>query len=169
MAFAGATVLSRFQFMPLKSKPVRASRTQIADLMFPADANSRGTVFGGVVLKMVDKAASVCAYRHAGGACVTVAMERIEFRVPIYVGEFVVMESQVNFVGSTSMEIGVEVYAENLETGKRRHTNSCFVTMVSVNKDGSPKKVPGLLLETPEEKSRCREALLRRKQRLARP
>ena len=113
------------------SKPVRDSISDVADLMFPPDANMHGTVFGGKVLQMVDKAASVCAMRHSGKPCVTVAMERVEFLVPIRVGTFLIAKAQVNHTGRSSMEIGVEVYAEDMPGGSRVHTNSCLVTMVA--------------------------------------
>jgi len=134
--------------------------------MDPTDANIRGAIFGGRILQMVDKAAAVCAMRHAGKPCVTVAMERVEFLVPIAVGELVTVEARVNYVGRTSMEIGVEVHAEDLEKGRRRHTNSCLVTMVAVDAKGQPTPVPGLLVETPEEKERWAAAESRRKSRL---
>ncbi|MBI3548292.1 MAG: acyl-CoA thioesterase [Elusimicrobia bacterium] len=149
----------------VKSRPVRASRTVLSDLMSPPDANIRGTVFGGKILAMVDKAAAVSATRHAKAPCVTIAMERVEFLVPIQVGDWVLVEAQVNFVGRSSMEIGVEVYAENLERGDRRHTNSCLVTMVALDKKGRPAPVPALTLETPDEKTRHAAALLRREAR----
>ncbi len=149
-----------------KAKPVRESLTQLADLMSPPDANMRGTVFGGKILQMVDKAAAVCAMRHAGKDCVTVAMERVEFLVPIQIGHLVTVEARVNCVGRTSLEIGVEVYAEDMASNERRHTNSCLVTMVAVDKDSRPAPVPGLVLETPEDKTRHAEAVSRREKRL---
>jgi acyl-CoA hydrolase len=149
----------------LPAKPVRASVTQLSDLMYPTDANFHGTVFGGVVLAMVDKAAAVCAMRHSGKPCVTVAMDRVEFLVPIRIGSLVVAEAQVNYTGKSSMEIGVEVFSEDLETNTRRHTNSCLVTMVAVDKDGKPAPVPGLQLETKDEKARWASAEERRKAR----
>lgn len=149
----------------MKEKPVRASLTQVADLMFPSDANQQGNVFGGSILKLIDKAAAVCAARHAERLCVTVAMDRVEFRVPIRVGDFVVAEAQVNHVGRSSLEVGVEVYAEELVGGGRRHANSCLVTMVALGPDGRPAEAPALRLETPEEKRRWQEAEERRKKR----
>ncbi len=143
-------------------RPARASRTQLSDLMAPPDTNAQGTVFGGKVLQMVDKAAAVCAMRHAGKPCVTVAMERVEFLVPILAGDFVIAEARLNHAGRTSMEVGVEVYAENIKTLRRRHANSCLVTMVAVDEKGRPSPVPPLLLETPEDKTLCTQAEERR-------
>lgn len=133
--------------------------------MYPTDANFRGTVFGGVILALVDKAAAVCAMRHAGQSCVTVAMDRVEFLFPINVGDLVIAEAQVNHVGRSSIEVGVEVYAENITTNERRHTNSCLVTMVAVDQKGNPTQVPGLQLETPDQKKRWKAAEERRKAR----
>jgi len=134
--------------------------------MQPQHANVNGSVFGGVILQMVDKAGAVCAMRHADLPCVTVAIDRVDFLVPIEIGDFVTVEAHMNFAGRTSMEVGVEVYAENLTSGSRRHTNSCFVTMVAM-KDGKPTAIPGLLLEKPEEKIRYAAALERREHRKA--
>ena len=149
----------------LVAKAVRESVSDVADLMFPPDANMHGTVFGGKVLQMVDKAASVCAMRHAGKPVVTVAMDRVEFLVPIRVGTFLIASAAVNYVGRTSMEIGVEVYAEDMPGGSRVHTNSCLVTMVAVDQNGRPSPVPPLLVETPEEKARWQAAEQRRRSR----
>jgi acyl-CoA hydrolase len=153
----------------LPSKPSRDSMSDVADLMFPPDANMHGTVFGGKVLQMVDKAASVCAMRHSGKPVVTVAMERVEFLVPIRVGTFLIANARVNHTGRTSMEVGVEVYAEDMPGGRRVHTNSCLVTMVAVDDAGRPAPVPGLTLETPEDKKRWDEAENRRRRRLEKP
>ena len=159
--------------MPSKKKPAdgleprapRESVSDVADLMFPPDANMHGTVFGGKVLQMVDKAASVCAMRHSGKPCVTVAMERVEFLVPIKVGTFLIAEARVHATGRTSMDIGVEVYAEDMPGGRRVHTNSCLVTMVAVDAEGRPSPVPPILAETPEDKARQAAAEARRQAR----
>ncbi|HAZ07237.1 MAG TPA: acyl-CoA thioesterase [Elusimicrobia bacterium] len=151
--------------MNRQPKAVRESISDVADLMFPTDANMHGTVFGGRVLQMVDKAATVCAMRHAGGLVVTVAMERVEFLVPIRVGSFLIAEARVNHVGRSSMEIGVEVYAEDLVKGVRQHTNSCLVTMVAVDPNGRPTIVAPLLLESRDEKDRWIAAEARRQSR----
>ncbi len=149
----------------LKAKPVRASLTYLSDLMSPPDANAYGSVFGGKILAMIDKAAAVCAMRHAAQPCVTVAMDRVEFMVPIFVTDLVTVEARINYAGKTSMEIGVEVFSENMAKGTRVHTNACLVTMVAVTKDRKPARVPGLILETPGDKSRYAAAVARRKAR----
>jgi acyl-CoA hydrolase len=151
----------------LPARAVRESVTEVSDLMFPPDANMHGTVFGGKVLQMVDKAASVCAMRHASKPCVTVAMERVEFLIPIRVGTFLTAKARVNYTGRSSMEVGVEVYAEDMPGATRQHTNSCLVTMVAVDGSGRPSAVRPLLLETPNEKERWKAAEKRRQARAA--
>lgn len=145
-----------------RGKAPRESLTDVADLMLPPDANMHGTVFGGRVLQMVDKAASVCAMRHCEKPVVTVAMERVEFLVPIRVGTFLVASARVIYTGRTSMEIRVEVYAEDMPGGRRVHTNSCLVTMVAIDENRRPAPILPLLVETPEEKAQWKAAEARR-------
>jgi acyl-CoA hydrolase len=146
----------------IEAKAVRESETQLSDLILPSHSNTVGTVFGGKILEMVDKAAAVCAMRHSEKPCVTVAMERVEFLVPIRVGCLIIVTARVNFVGKSSMEIGVEVYSEDIKEGTRKHTNSCLVTMVAVDDDTNPIPVAGLICETPDEKKRFDDAKKRR-------
>lgn len=135
-------------------------------MMMPQHATVLGRVFGGVILSMADTAAAVSAMRHARNPCVTVSVDRVDFREPIHVGELVVMCSSVNYVGSTSMEVGVRVEAENLVTGVRRHTNSCYLTFVAIDPEGRPVKVAPIVPETAEEKRRYSAASERRRLRL---
>ena len=107
------------------SRTVRESQAEMSDMMMPENANILGHVFGGVILSMMDKSAAIAAFRHARNNVVTVSVDRVDFREPIHVGDLVVMKSIVNYVGTTSMEIGVRVEAEHLVSGRRRHTNSC--------------------------------------------
>lgn len=148
------------------AQPVVASRHESSALMMPEDANVLGHVFGGAVMALMDKTAAVCAMRHARVQCVTVSVDRIDFREPIHVGELVVLKASVNFAGRTSMEIGVRVEAEDLRTGVRRHTNSCYLTFVAIGDDGRPIPVPAVLPETSEEQRRFEAAQARRKRRL---
>ena len=135
-------------------------------LMMPQHANNLGHVFGGVVLSMIDTTAAVSAIRHARNPCVTVSVDRVDFREPIRVGELVIMKASVNYVGTTSMEVGVRIEAENLLTGDRHHTNSCYLTFVAIDGGGRPIKVPPITPETPEEKRRHEAARERRRRRL---
>ena len=132
----------------------------------PHHANNLGHVFGGVMLSMMDKTAAVCAFRHSRLNVVTASIDRVDFREPIHVGDLVVMKASVNYVGKTSMEVGVRVEAEELLTGRRRHTNSCYLTFVAVDRNGKPIEVPGLVAETPDQVRRFQAAEQRRQSRL---
>ena len=134
--------------------------------MMPQDENTRGHVFGGAILAMLDKTAAVCAMRHARMPCVTVSVDRVDFREPIMVGELVIMRASVNFVGKSSMEIGVRVEAENILTGVRRHTNSCYATFVALDTTGAPTEVPRLICETDDERRRMAAGAERKRRRM---
>jgi acyl-CoA hydrolase len=143
------------------------STSEITELMMPGQVNNLGHVFGGVVLSMVDRAAAVTAMRHAHQPCVTVSINRVDFKEPIYAGEVVTCSARVNYAGRTSMEIGVGVVAENPITGSRRHTNDCFLTFVAIDENSRPAPVPGLKLVTEEDKRRFEEGRRRRENREA--
>lgn len=148
--------------LDLTPRPVKASQTTMTELMMPSMANNRGNVFGGVILSLVDKAGAVSAIRHAGGPCVTVSVDRIDFREPIHLGELVTAKASVNFVGKTSMEVGVRVESEDVPSGKRRHTNSCYLTFVAIDERGRPRRVPPVVPESDEEMRRQEAAKTRR-------
>ncbi len=148
------------------TRTVRESQHETSEIMMPGHANNLGHVFGGVVLAMMDKTAAVAAIRHARASCVTASIDRVDFREPIHLGDLVVMKASVNYVGRTSMEIGVRVEAEDLQTGRRRHTNSCYLTFVAVDRNGRPLEVPHLKPETPDEVRRYQAAVERRRLRL---
>jgi acyl-CoA hydrolase len=134
-------------------------------LMSPDMANFAGKVHGGALLKLLDQVAYACASRHAASYVVTVSVDQVVFRQPIHVGELVTFLACVNHVGTSSMEIGIKVLAENIRTGETRHVNSCFFTMVAVNEHGETNSVPALVLQTSEQQRRSRQAVLRRKLR----
>jgi len=138
----------------------------MSELMMPTMANNMGNVFGGVILSLVDRVAAVAAMRHARQPCVTVSVDRVDFHEPIYLGELVTAHAAVNFTGKTSMEVGVRIEAENLLTGKRRHTNSCYVTYVAIDERGRPAPVVPVVPETETEKRRYEAAAARRRRRL---
>ena len=150
----------------LDPAPVKASQSTMSELMMPNMGNNLGHVFGGVILALVDQVGAVAATRHARQPCVTVSVDRVDFLEPIYLGELVTARSSVNFVGRTSIEVGVRIEAENLITGERRHTNSCYVTFVAIDNEGHPVPVRPLLLETEEDRRRNAKAAARRAQRL---
>ncbi len=147
------------------ARTVRESQLETSSLMMPADENVRGHVFGGAVLAMMDKAAAVCAMRHARASCVTVSVDRVDFREPIRVGDLVILKASINYVGRSSMEIGIRVEAENMLTGERRHTNSCYITYVALDRDSKPMEAPALICETPVEKRRNAAGAERRRRR----
>lgn len=134
--------------------------------MLPQHSNNLGLVFGGVILAMMDTASAVCAIRHARSTCVTASVDRVDFREPIHLGDLVIMRCSVNYVGRTSMEVGVRVEAEDLQTGNRRHTNSCYLTFVAIDRNGRPIEVPQLVPESAEEIRRYEAAKARRQRRL---
>jgi acyl-CoA hydrolase len=150
----------------LEPRPPRASESVISELMMPNQVNGLGHVFGGVLLSMVDRVAAVAAMRHAGHPCVTASIDRVDFREPIYAGELVTCRARVNYVGRTSVEVGVMAEAENLFTGTRRHTNSCYLTFVAIDDQHDPVPVPPLKPETDDDVRRMREGEIRRRNRL---
>jgi len=134
--------------------------------MLPSDANPMGNVHGGTILKMVDVAAGVAALRHARMNTVTASIDRMDFYNPVYVGNLLTLKASVNYVGTTSMEVGVRIEAENLRTGKVTHTGSCYLTYVAIDENGHPTEVPDIVPETPEEKRRWEAGKRRREERL---
>ena len=151
---------------PRPSRTVKESQNESSALMMPQHANVLGNVFGGVILSMMDQVAGVSAFRHAKAPVVTASIDRVDFREPIRVGDLVIMKASVNYVGRSSMEVGVRVEAEDLMTGTRRHTNSCYLTFVVVDRAGRPIQTPSLVVETEEERRRYARAELRRRRRL---
>ena len=126
--------------------------------MGPQDANSHGNVHGGVIMKMVDEAGALVAMRHAQTPVVTVAVDSMTFRKPIYVGNLVMCDAELTYVGRSSMEVRVLVFAENPLHGGKTLTNSAFLVYVALTKDGTPTTVPGLVFETPAQQTRANEA-----------
>lgn len=154
--------------IPLKGKPVSASRSEMTEIVLPAQTNPLGKLLGGQVMHLVDMAAAMAAHRHSNSYVVTASVDYIDFRNPVNLGEIVNLKSQVNRVFHTSMEVGVEVYSENAMTGERKHTTTAYVTFVAIDEHTKkPKLVRPLILKTAEEKRRWREAAGRRKTRLA--
>jgi acyl-CoA hydrolase len=132
-----------------------------------ADANNTGNVHGGVIMHLCDEVAGIAAVRHSGGRVVTAAMDRMNFRHPVFVGQLVTVKATVNGAWRTSMEVGVRVESENVRSGEVLHTSTAYLTMVALDDEGNPTEVPPLAPETPDELRRAREAQLRRDTRLA--
>ena len=149
----------------VEPKPVRASRTTITELMIPAYANFGGKIHGGILLSLMDKAAYACASRHSGNYCVTVSVDGVDFLQPVDVGDLVSLRASVNYVGRTSLIVGIKVTAENARLGIVKHTNTSYFTMVARDDVGQPVLVPPLVLETDDDLRRFATASKRRKLR----
>ncbi len=143
----------------------RDCQLEMTVLMTPDMANFSGKVHGGALLNLLDRVAFSCASRFSKGYAVTLSVDQVFFKEPIHVGELVTFRAAVNYAGRTSMEIGIRVEAENIRTGARRHTNSCYFTMVAVDDEGRPAVVQEYVPATPTEQQRWKAASLRRELR----
>ena len=135
-------------------------------LMMPTDANVLGNVFGGAIMRYMDEVAAIVAWKHAGTNAVTASIDRMNFYAPVYVGNILVLKASVNYVGRTSMEVGVRIEAQ-AKSGKTTHTGSCYLTYVAIDSKGRPTRIPKLMPQTQDEKRRFKQALARRKLREA--
>ena len=149
----------------LTPKPVGASRTTITELMIPSYANFGGKIHGGILLSLMDKVAYACASRHSGTYCVTVSVDGVDFLQPVDVGDLVSLKASVNYVGRTSLVVGIQVSAENVQRAFVKHTNTSYFTMVARDGNGQPVVVPPLILETDDDIRRFVTASERRKLR----
>lgn len=138
----------------------------MAEIMTPDMANFHGNIHGGHILKLLDCVAYACAARYSGKYIVTLSVDQVIFKEPIHVGELVSFYASVNYVGTSSMEVGIRVIAENLLTQEKRHTNTCYFTMVALDQNGKPTRVRPLELRTETQKRRYQEALLRKERRM---
>jgi uncharacterized protein (TIGR00369 family) len=138
------------------------SRTTITELMIPSYANFGGKIHGGILLSLMDKVAYACATKHAGTYVVTVSVDNVEFRQPVEVGELVSLLASVNYVGKSSMIVGIKVVSENIKTATIKHTNTSYFTMVAKDDDGKPTEVPPLILEDDKDIRRFLEAMKRK-------
>jgi uncharacterized protein (TIGR00369 family) len=150
------------------SRRIRDSRVTLHQLMLPPHANAMGNVHGGVILKIADEAAGICAMRHARRQCVTVAIDSVSFHSPVHVGELLALEASLTYVGRTSLEVHVNVHAEEPISGVITHTNSAYFVFVALDENGQATKVPDIEFEDDEERARFAEAAERQKLRLAR-
>jgi uncharacterized protein (TIGR00369 family) len=151
----------------MEGKKISESRVTMAQLMIPQNANPAGNVHGGDIMKLIDTAGGVAATRHAQAYTVTASIDRIDFHSPVFIGDFLIIKASVNFVGKTSMEVGVRVEAENLISGEKRHTGSAYLTFVALDHANRPIQLPPLILETEEDEHRNKEAAARKQMRLA--
>ena len=153
---------------PVAPRPASESQVVMSIQMNPGDANPTGNVHGGTIMKLVDTAAGVCAMRHCRTRVVTVTVDSMTFLHPVFVGNVVTVRASVNDVGTTSMEVGVRVEAENIRTGEVRHTSSAYLVFVALDDEGNPTQVPPLVITTEAEKRRQAHARIRRESRRAR-
>jgi acyl-CoA hydrolase len=150
-----------------KTKTIQASRISIAQLMQPEHANNIGNVHGGWIMKLVDEAGALACMRHAQRRVVTVSIDSMVFRNPIKIGDLVLLTAELTYTGRTSMEVEVQVQAENPITGERIHTNTAYLVYVALDDTGHPVPVPTLIAETELEKDKLDEARRRQTSRLA--
>ncbi len=152
----------------LSPKPARESHISLAQLMQPEHANNLGNVHGGWIMKLVDEAGALACMRHARRRVVTVAVDSMVFHEPIRIGDLVILDAEVTYVGRTSLEAEVKVVAENPVTGLRTNANTAYVVYVALDETGKPTPVPPLLRENAEDERRMKEAELRQARRVGR-
>ncbi len=152
--------------MPVEPRSVAESRVEMVELVLPNDANPLGNLLGGKVMHLVDIAAAIAAHRHCRCPVVTASVDRIDFLHPVRVGQIIILQASVNHAAHTSMEVGVRVLSEDLDTGDRLHTASAYATFVALTPSGLPATVPPLVLESDDDRRRFREAGARRAVRL---
>lgn len=144
-----------------KFKKVSDSKITLSQLMLPSHSNFSGKIHGGYILSLMDQIAFACASKYSEKYCVTASVDTVDFLNPIEVGELVTLKSSVNYVGRTSMVVGIRVTSQNIQTGKIKHCNSSYFTMVAKDENGNSTPVPGLILSTLEEVRRFYDALRR--------
>jgi acyl-CoA hydrolase len=152
--------------VPLESRTVKESEVTMTELVLPSHTNSLGSIFGGVVMSWIDICAAIAAQRHSRMVVVTASIDALKFVAPIYTGWIVNLQSSVNYVSNTSMEVGVKVEAENPQTNERYHTATAYLTFVALDESGKPVKIPKVIPETTDQKRRYDRAKVRRQERL---
>lgn len=149
----------------MSEKTVQYSQLTTNQFMMPAHANHMGYVHGGVIMKLVDETGALCAIRHAQHQVVTIVVDQMKFRAPVQVGHMVSLSASVNWVGTSSLEVGVRVVTTDPVKGEQLHTNSAYLVYVAIDDEGKPAQVPPLILETEDEKRRWQAAERRRQRR----
>ena len=144
---------------------VEASKITLSELMLPSHSNFSGKIHGGYLLKLMDQIAFACASKYSGCYCVTASVDTVDFLNPVDVGELVTLKASVNYVGKTSMVVGIRVTSEHIQTGIKKHCNSSYFTMVAKDEDGQNVQVPQLILSDLEEVRRFYDAIRRIKQK----
>jgi len=171
-AFSGSCISASCNFIssPLKKnsctmeayKTVSYSQTTLTELMIPSYSNFGGKIHGGIILSLMDKVAYVCAAKHADAYCVTASIDKVDFLAPVEVGELVSLLASVNYVGRSSLVIGIKVISENVKTHLVKHTNTSYFTMVAMDENNKPLQVPGLELHSETEIRRFANGFFRR-------
>jgi acyl-CoA hydrolase len=151
-----------------KKKTPESSRVRLHQLMLPEHGNALGNVHGGLIMKMVDEAGAIAAMRHAQRPCVTIAIDSMTFKQPVHLGELLICDARVTYTGRSSIEVSVQVHAENPITSDVTHTNSAHLVYVALGDDGRPCEVPPVELETDDDRRAHAEGELRQRERLAR-
>jgi acyl-CoA hydrolase len=159
--------ISANRIFPVPTRPVAESQALLAHWMGPTDANGAGNIHGGSIMRLVDEVAGVAAVKFCRSKVVTASMDRMDFLVPVFVGDVVTFKASVNASWTTSMEIGVRVEAENPASGEVRHSNTAYLTFVALDERGRPAPVPQAQAQDPVQERRMREAQQRRARRLA--
>jgi acyl-CoA hydrolase len=149
----------------LKARPVRASQSQMAEVVLPNDANPLGNLLGGRLMHLIDIAGALAAHRHSHSHVVTASMDHIDFLLPVHIGDLLILKSSVNRAFHTSMEVGVKCWVENYIAGTTRHVASAYLTFVAVDQHGRRHQIPPVIPESDEEKRRYEDAGRRREAR----
>lgn len=149
-------------------KSIEDSQVTMSQLMLPSHSNFNGKIHGGFILSLLDQIAFACASKHSGAYCVTASVDTVDFLAPIEIGELVTMKASINYVGTTSMVVGIRVEAQNIQTGKVKHCNSSYFTLVAKNTAGKTVHVPGLILKTEEDIRRFVQSFERYKNKIMR-
>ena len=152
----------------MKAKRWQDSAAETVQVVLPNDSNPLGFILGGTVMHLIDITGAIACHRHTNTLALTAGVDSLDFIHPIKVGDLIILKSRVNCVFNTSLEVEVEVFSEEIQTGERKLTSRAYLTFVSLDQAGKPKRVPPLLLETPDDEQRCRQAQVRRAERLKR-
>lgn len=145
-------------------KYISDSQLSISELMLPSHSNFSGKIHGGHILNLMDQIAFACASKHSGNYCVTASVNKVDFLNPIEVGELVTMKASINFTGRTSMVVGLRVESENIRTGKKKHCNSSYFTMVAKDETGKSAPIPGIILTNKDEIRRFARSIKRQEE-----
>lgn len=147
-----------------KFKSIEASQLTITELMLPSHSNFSGKIHGGHILNLMDQIAFACASKHSSNYCVTASVNKVDFLNPIDVGELLTLKASINYTGRTSMVVGLRVESENIRTGKTKHCNSSYFTMVAKDENGKSTPIPGIILTTKDEIRRYARSITRQKE-----